>query len=310
MSQNKVLSLLKSEKFWVELAIMTFTMFFAAVAVHYFLQPSGLVIGSISGLSIVLYKITSLPVSAWTFIINLILLILAYFLIGKEFGAKTVYTALILSPWLMLLEWFDKKMGISAEQLFGWQELGINKDPWFYLILFILLLSASQAILFKINASTGGLDILAKIVNKYLHVDIGTAVTISGAVICCSAFFVPDNSLYYVVLGLVATWLNGIVLDRFTAGLNSRKKVCIICKNPEPVQNFIINELQRGVTLYDVKGGFKNAEKVEVVSIITQQEFAKLHKYLTDNEMDVFMTVGTVGEIYGFWNKRARRKSK
>ena len=173
-------NMLSTKKFWVELMLMTFGMMVAAAGVHFFLEPSNLIIGSISGLSIVIYRLTSLPVSVVAFAINGFLLILAYLLIGKEFGTKTVYTALILSPWLFLFEKFFP----VTESVMG--------DPWFDLLCFVLIISAVQAVLFKINASTGGLDIIAKIVNKYLHFDIGTSVTVAGAIICCTAFAINE----------------------------------------------------------------------------------------------------------------------
>ena len=196
---NKILdtlSVLKTLKFWKELVIMTLGMFVAAAAVYYFLLPSKLVIGSISGLSIVitnLFAMTGIQLgfSAVVSIINAILLILAWVLIGKEFGAKAVYTAMILGPmadvWAAILPWqniANTNLTTGSPSVMG--------DPWLDLLCFVLVLSASQAILFSINASTGGLDILAKIVNKYLHFDIGASVSVAGAVICCTAFFIND----------------------------------------------------------------------------------------------------------------------
>ena len=283
-----------------EFIIMTFTMGLAALAVHYFMQPSGLIVGSISGLSIVIYRLTGIPVSALTFVINLILLVLAYFLIGKEFGIKTVYTALILSPWLALLEWIDSKFGIVPAQLFNFPN---GTDYWFYLLGFVLILSATQAILFNINASTGGLDIIAKIVNKYLHIDIGTSVTVAGAVICCSAFFIPGNSMYLVLLGFVGTFINGIVVDYFTAGLNAKKRVCIISDDYQVLQDFIVHKLSRGCTLYHVKGGYSQEDKYELQTILTNEEFAKLMEKIRDDKIHAFITAGRVTEVYGLWMK-------
>ena len=298
----------KSGKFFKEFLIMTFGMMVAAIAVHYFLQPSKLIVGSISGLSIVIYRITGIPVSALTFVINLILLVLAFILIGKEFGAKTVYTALVLSPWLWLFEAIDKKFGIDPGRLFDWA--GGDIDYWFYLFCFVLILSLSQAILFRINASTGGLDIIAKIVNKYAHIDIGTSVTVAGAIICCSAFAVPGNSLYLVLMGFIGTWINGMMVDHFTAGLNARKRVCIITPRYQELQEFIVHELVRGVTLYEVTGGYSNEKKVELEAILTNEEFAKLMEKIRVEDIPVFMTSGRVSEIYGTWNQHKRKAYK
>lgn len=286
---------------------MTFAMGIAAIAVHYFMQPSGLIVGSISGLSIVIYRITGIPVSALTFSINLILLVLAYFLIGKEFGIKTVYTALILSPWLRLFEVIDKKYGIDPATLFQFPN---GTDYWFYLLGFVVILSATQAILFNINASTGGLDIIAKIVNKYLHIDLGTSVTVAGAIICCSAFFIPGNSLYLIFLGFIGTWINGIVVDYFTAGLNAKKRVCIISPEYEKIRDYTVNTLKRGCTLYPVKGGYSQDDKVELQAILTNEEFAKLMEKIKDENIHAFITAGRVSEVYGLWLRHSRKHSE
>ena len=286
---------------------MTIAMGIAAIAVHYFMQPSGLIVGSISGLSIVIYRITGIPVSALTFSINLILLVLAYFLIGKEFGIKTVYTALILSPWLRLFEVIDKKYGIDPATLFHFPN---GTDYWFYLLGFVVILSATQAILFNINASTGGLDIIAKIVNKYLHIDLGTSVTVAGAIICCSAFFIPGNSLYLIFLGFIGTWINGIVVDYFTAGLNAKKRVCIISPEYEKIRDFTVNTLKRGCTLYPVKGGYSQDDKVELQAILTNEEFAKLMEKIKDENIHAFITAGRVSEVYGLWLRHSRKHSE
>ena len=297
----------KVKKFIREFLLMTFAMGIAAIAVHYFMQPSGLIVGSISGLSIVIYRITGIPVSALTFGINLILLILAYFLIGKEFGIKTVYTALILSPWLRLFEWLDGKYNIDTTTLFNFPN---GTDYWFYLLGFVVILSATQAILFNINASTGGLDILAKIVNKYAHIDIGTSVTVAGAIICCSAFFIPGNSLYLILLGFIGTWINGIVVDYFTAGLNAKKRVCIISPEYEKIRDFMVNQLKRGCTLYSVEGGYSQDEKIELQAILTNEEFAKLMAKIKDENIHAFITAGRVSEVYGLWLRHSKNRNE
>ncbi len=292
MQPTKIKDILKTKKFWFELFIMTFAMGGGALGIHFILVPSKLIIGSISGLSIVIFKLTGIQVSVVAFSINAFLLILAYILIGKEFGIKTVYTALILSPWLYLLETY---FPVSHS---------LMQDPWLDLICFVSLMSFTQAILFKINASTGGLDILAKIANKYLHVSIGVGVTIAGGAICCTAFAINDFKL--VLLGLLGTWLNGLVLNHFTSGLNSRKRICVISRDSDRIKDFIINKLSRGVTLYEVKGGFSSENFMELTAILTKDEFAKLMKFIETNEIKIFMTAGNVEEIYGSWNQKRR----
>ena len=285
---------------------MTVAMSIAAAAVYYFLMPSKLVVGSITGLSIVIGNLLNaagigIKVSQVIVIINAILLILAWILIGKEFGAKTVYTALILGP---LVDMWEKILPI--ETLLEPGQTSLMNDAWFDLLCFVLILSASQTILFHINASTGGLDILAKIVNKYLHIDIGTSVTIAGAAICCTAFAI--NPFRLVVIGLIGTWINGVTLDFFTAGINRRKRVCIISSQYERIRKYIIEELERGCSLYNVTGGYNGHQNIEIQALLTQNEFASLMDFMKRNDIHGFITAGNVSEIYGDWNTKKRKK--
>lgn len=303
---NNVLRYLCTFKFWKELVLMTLGMAIAAAGVYYFMMPSKLVLGSISGLSIVISNLFGLAgitvkVSVVVTVINAILLIMAWFLIGKEFGAKTVYTALILGP---LLEFWEKVM--PYEKLIEPGLTSVMGDPLLDLICFVLMVSISQTLLFHINASTGGLDILAKIVNKYLHFDIGVSVSVAGAIICCTAFAI--NPFRLVVTGLVGTWFNGLAIDHFTASINKRKRVCIISKEYERLRVYIINTLHRGCSLYEVKGGYSGEINVEVQALLTQEEFSNLMNYIRTEKIDAFITAGNVSEIYGLWNNQKHRR--
>jgi len=305
-TMKEILETLKTWKFWKELLIMTGGMAIAAAAVYYFLMPSKLVVGSITGLSIVIGNLLAaagfgIKVSQVIVIINAFLLVLAWLLIGKEFGAKTVYTALILGP---LVDFWEKVLPI--ETLLEPGQTSLMNDPWFDLLCFVLILSASQTLLFHINASTGGLDILAKIVNKYLHFDIGTSVSVAGAIICCTAFAI--NPFRLVVIGLIGTWINGLALDYFTAGINRRKRVCIITSKYESVRKYIIEDLERGCSLYNVTGGFNGKQNIEIQALLTKNEFASLMDYMKSNDIHGFITAGNVSEIYGDWNKKKHKK--
>lgn len=312
---NKVFALLGTWKFWKELIIMTVGMFFGAAAVNYFLVPSHLVIGSISGLSIVLSQLLPIKVSVMIFIINAILLLLALVLIGKEFGAKTIYTALILGPLMDVWEAIIPAQKLAEMRLAS--DMPINTanltsvmgDPLLDLICFVLMLSISQAILFNINASTGGLDIIAKIINKYTHLDIGVSVTVGGAIICCTAFLI--NPVHLVIIGLVGTWVNGIVVDYFMASINQRKRVCVISDEHERLREFIVNKLHRGCSLYNVVGGYTGKQQVEVESLLTKDEFAALLEFIRVEKIEHFITAGNVSEVYGLWHHaRHGRKAK
>ena len=307
---KEILSYLATKKFWIELIIMTLGMIVTACAVYYFLVPSKLIIGTISGLSIVISGICEkffgfpLNVSTVIFVINAILLVLAYILIDKEFGIKTVYTALILGPLIGVLEkYFPYENYISTTS----EIPSIMGDLWLDLCCFVLLLSLAQAVLFKINASTGGLDILAKIVNKYLHFDIGTSVSVAGWIICCTAFMINDARL--VIIGLIGTWINGLVVDYFTASFNRKKKVSIISNEHERIRQFIINDISRGLTIYNVKGGYSGEDKIKLEVFLSTDEFSDLMKFINDNEINAFITAGNVSEVYGLWGDKNRLKN-
>ena len=302
---KELLQTLGTWKFWKEFIIMTVGMLIAAAAVYYFLMPSNLVIGSITGLSMVISGLFGLAgitvkVSVVVTVINAILLILAWVLIGHEFGAKTVYTALILGPFI---EFWEKVFPV--ERIMEPGATSLMGDVWFDLCCFVLLLSAAQAVLFSINASTGGLDILAKIVNKYLHFDIGKSVSIAGACICCTAFAI--NPFRMVVIGLIGTWINGLVVDYFTANLNNRKRVCIVSKDYDRIRRYIIDQLVRGCTLYEVIGGYTNEKSIELETLLTKDEFSKLMEFIGKEEIKAFITAGNVSEVYGLWFKDKKR---
>ncbi len=337
-------SAVQTVKFWKELVLMTVGIFIGAAAVYYFLMPSHLIIGTISGLSIVINTLIHGTPDTFSYLvmgINAFLLVLAFLLIGNEFGAKTVYTAMILGPMTQLWDRIypytnfthtviDNPAVLSQLQA-GEQVLDANGNPyllsragevlmqvkdsvmssglgmgdlWFDLVCFVLVLSASQAIEFHINASTGGLDILAKIINKYLHFDLGMSVSIGGAIICCSAFAINDFRM--VVIGLIGTWINGLVINYFTASLNNRKRVCIISPDYERIRQHIVSDYMRGCTLYPVKGGYHKDDQVEIQTLLTKDEFSALLEYVKDNNIHAFITAGNCSEVYGNWAKHKK----
>lgn len=299
-------ALLKTRKFWVELFIMTGAMFIGAAAIYFFLLPSKLVVGSITGLSIVVGKVLPImSVGTWIFVINLVLIILAFILIGNEFGAKTVYTALILGPFVdFFASIVEMPHSIFAVEVAGeW----VN-NPWFDLLLFIIVMSAGQSILFSINASTGGLDIIAKIINKYTGVKLGTSVTIAGGLICATAFAINPPSLVFI--GLIGTWMNGLILDKFMQDMSSRNRIYIITKEYEMIRDYVINDLDRGVTIHEVIGGYSKEAKMQIEIILTKDELPKLVEFINEHEISAFITMDTVSEVRGLWNRNRRKKGR
>lgn len=298
---------LSQKKFWIEIVALVAALLVGAAAVYYFLIPGNLILGSISGLAMVICSLLesagiAMKVSVMVLILNAFLLILAYVFLGPEVGLKTIIASLLLGPFMDLWAWV-----CPYERLIEPGLTSVMGDPIFDLLGFVLLLGASQAFLFRINASTGGLDIVAMIMKKYLHWDIGTSVTVSGVIVCLSSFLV--NPFRLVVIGLIGTWFNGIVVDYFTVSLNKRKRVCIISNEYEKIRQYIISTLCRGCSMYEVKGGFKETPGVEIQTILTQSEFASLMEYIRKEDIHAFITAGNCSEIYGLW-RPSRKKVK
>lgn len=272
-----------------EYVYITFAMFLISCSVYYFLVPSQIVVGSVSGLSMVLSNLTGLSIPLLTLVLNLSLLIIGFLIIGKEFGVKTVYTSILLSVYLQLFEIVTPLSG------------SLTNNVVIDLLSYILLIGFGQAMLFHVNASSGGLDIVAKIVSKYTNMDIGKAVTISGMVTACTSIFVYDIST--LIISLLGTYANGLAIDWFIDGFNKKKKICILSDDYEKIQKYIMYTMKRGVTLYEAIGGYNQVKKKELVTIMSPYEYKDLLHYLHSENIHAFVTVYTVNEVIGTWNK-------
>ena len=271
---------------------ITLAMFIISIAIYFFLIPSEVITGSVTGLAMVLAKITSLSISTLTFVINALLLILGIVLIGKEFGAKTIYASLLLPLFLAVFEKIYPN------------NISLTQNAVFDMATYTLILAFGQTILFRVNASSGGTDIIAKIVNKYTHMDLGKACTLVGLLICTTSLIVYDIGA--LVVGALATLANGQAVDYFIDGFNKKKKICILSKEYEVIQDYIMNTLKRGVTLYSAKGGYDKTEHTELVTIMATNEYKKLLYYLQESDIEAFVTVSTVNEVIGTWNNKKR----
>ena len=271
-----------------EYALISFATFVIAAAVYFFLIPSKVVIGSISGLAIVIAELVPLSISMITMILNVILLVIGFSLLGKEFGMKTVYTSLLMPIFIAVFEQFIPLNG----SLTGSSIYDIAAD--------ILLVAFGQAILFNVNASSGGIDILAKILNKYCHIEIGKAVSAAGIVTAMTSILVYDIGT--LIISILGTLANGQAVDYFTSGLNRKKKISIISDNYEKIEDYILHTMHRGVTRYQVIGSYNKETKVELVTIMDTNEYKKLLVFLHQYPEKVFVTVSNVSEILGEWN--------
>lgn len=266
-----------------EALILTGADAIVAAAVYFFLVPSHASVSSISGLGIVLSNFIPLPLSAITMIMNVVLLIIGFIACGKEFGAKTVYTSVMLPVFLALFE----ALFPNAGSLTGSQELDV--------LCYILVVSIGISILFNRNASSGGLDIVAKIMNKYLHIELGKAMSLSGMCVALSAALVYDKKT--VVLSVLGTYFNGIILDYFIFDYNKKRRVCIITEKEEALRQFIINDLHSGATIYEAIGAYNFEKHNEIITIVDKSEYQKLMSFINREDPKAFITIYNVSSM-------------
>lgn len=266
-----------------ETVILTVAVAIIAAAVYFFLVPSHTSVSSISGLGIVLCNFVPLPLSAITMILNVVLLIIGFFTCGREFGVKTVYTSVMLPLFLGLFEIIFPNFGSMTDS----QELDV--------LCYILVVSVGLSILFNRNASSGGLDIVAKIMNKYLHMELGKAMSLSGMCVALSAALVYDKKT--VVLSILGPYFNGIVLDHFIFDNNIKRRVCIITKKEEELRQFIIHDLHSGATIYEAIGAYNMEKRREIITIVDKGEYQKLMKFINQEDPKAFITVYNVSNM-------------
>ena len=267
----------------IEINILTIAIAIIAVAVYFFLVPSHTSISSMSGLGIVLSNFVPLPLSAITMILNVVLLIIGFFTCGKDFGLKTVYTSVMLPVFLGIFENIFPNIGSITDS----QELDV--------LCYILVVSVGLSILFNRNASSGGLDIVAKIINKYFHMELGKAMSLSGMCVALSAALVYDKKT--VVLSVLGTYFNGIVLDHFIFDHNIKRRVCIITKKEEELRQFIVRDLHSGATIYEAIGAYNMEKRNEIITIVDKGEYQKLMNYMNHEDPKAFITVYTVSDM-------------
>lgn len=271
------------KKFVVEVIILTGAVGIIASAVFFFLIPSHTAVSSISGLAIVLSNFVPLSIASITMVLNVMLLLIGSLTCGKEFGAKTVYTSVMLPLFLGLFEHIFPDYTSMTNSA----ELDV--------VCYILVVSIGLSILFNRNASSGGLDIVAKIMNKYLRMDIGRAMSLSGMCVALSSALVYDTKT--VILSVLGTYLNGKVLDHFIFGQNLKRRVCIISEKEEELRDFIIHQLHSGATIYEAIGAYNLEKRREIITIVDKREYQKLINYIIQIDPGAFITVYTVSDM-------------
>ncbi|MBQ3193813.1 MAG: YitT family protein [Oscillospiraceae bacterium] len=266
-----------------ELAIITVGNVIVAAAVFFFMLPSHVSVGSGAALAMVLSNFIPLSVSTITLIMNVGLLIIGFLLIGPEFGAKTVYCS-ILMPVVM---------GVFEKIFPNFQS--ITQDPLLDVICYILVVGIGLAILFSRNASSGGLDIVAKIMNKYLKMDLGKAMSTSGIVVALSSALCYDSKT--VVLSLLGTYFGGMIVDHFIFGINIKRRVCVISDHLDPIVDYVLHDLHSGATLNEIIGAYDKTPRTEMITIVDKNEYKQLMDYVRKVDPKAFVTVYSVSDM-------------
>lgn len=266
-----------------DFAIITLGTAIVAISVFFFMLPSHVSVGSGTALAMVLSNFIPLPVSTISLGLNVVLLIIGFLLVGPEFGAKTIYCSLLMPIMLGVLE-----------QLFpSFQSL--TQDPLLDMVCYILVVGVGLAILFPRDASSGGLDIVAKIMNKYLRMDLGRAMSVSGMVVALSSALCYDTKT--VVLSVLGTYFGGMVVDNFIFGMNIKRRVCVISDNLDEIVHFVIHELHSGATLNEIIGAYDNTPRREMIAIVDKQEYRRLMDFVREKDPKAFVTVYSVSEM-------------
>ncbi len=266
-----------------EILILSGAVFIISAAVFFFLVPSHCSVSSISGLAILLTNVLPFSVAQLTMALNVALLLVGFLTCGREFGAKTVYTSILLPLFIGLFE----KLLPDYTSLTGDMTLDV--------ICYIFTVSVGLAILFNRNASSGGLDIVAKVMNKYLHIELGKAMSAAGMCIALSSAFFYDSKT--VVLSVLGTYLNGIVLDHFIFDQSVKRRVCIVSEKSDEIRNYILKELHSGASVYRCIGALRMNEQEEIITIVSKSEYQQLMNYLQKTDPTAFVTVYKVNDM-------------
>lgn len=274
---------MKVRKMLKEFALITFGTAIVAAAVFFFMLPSHVSVGSGAALAMVLSNYIPLSVSAITFLLNAVLLVIGFVLVGREFGVKTVYCSLLMPV----------MMGILEAVFPNFQS--ITQDPMLDVLCYILVVGVGLAILFPRNASSGGLDIVAKIMNKYLRMDLGKAMSYSGMAVALSSALCYDSKT--VVLSLLGTYFGGMLVDHFIFGSHIKRRVCVISEKLDVIIDFVLHDLHSGATLNEIIGAYDNTPRREMIAIVDKQEYRKLMDFVRETDPKAFVTVYAVSDM-------------
>ena len=266
-----------------EYFLITVATVIIGAAVYFFMLPSHVTVGSATALALVISNFIPVPVSVITLVINVILLIIGFLLIGPEFGAKTVYSSILLP------------LVIGVFEVIFPNFQSITEDPMLDVVCYILVVGFGLSLLFSCNAASGGIDIVAKLMNKFLRMDLGQAMSLSGILVALSSALVYEKDI--VVLSVLGSYFGGLMVDHFIFGLNIKRRVCIISPKIDEILPFILHDLHSGATINEIIGAYDNTPRREIIVIVDKQEYKKLMDFVRRTDPKAFITVYSVNEI-------------
>ena len=267
----------------IDFILITIGTIICGVATYFFMVPSNLAIASVSGVAILIGKFVPLSKAMLILILNLVLLVISWFFVGREFTIKSIYPSVGLPVVMMILGHFTPNYH------------GVMNDQFLDMICYLFLCDLGIALMVVRNASSGGLDVLYKMANKYLKIDFGVATSVIGLFISAPAIFIYDPKTG--VLSILGTYVTGIIIDHYVFGMTTKLKVCILSKKNDEICGYILNELHSGVTRYEASGGFTGDKFDEINVIVNRNEYAKLMKHLREVDPDAFATVTNIHDV-------------
>lgn len=270
-----------AKKIW----LLTLSSVIMALGTHLFRFPNNFNFGGITGLSIVLTKVLPISASAINLILNILLLILALVFLGKGFIIMTAYTTLLSS---LVLSGLQIAMPITHP---------FTDEPVLELIFAIAIPSVASAILFNMSASSGGTDITAAILNKYLGINFGKALLFSDLLIVASSFLLfPIKTCLFSVVGLV---IKSFAIDNFIESINLCKYFNIICEDPAEICDYITETLHSSATVAKARGAFSHRKKYVIFTVMTRSKAVKLRNFIREHDPSAFMMITNSSEIIG-----------
>lgn len=270
---------------WKSFSLLTGSILIMAVGIYFFKFANNFTFGGITGLAVLVAKTGVMSASDFTFLTNMLLLLLGFIVLGKKFGLKTAYCSTLLSVTLSLLERIYPMSHPLTDQ------------PMLELTFAIALPAFGSAILFNIGASSGGTDIIAAILKKYSDFNIGRALLLTDLVITIAGCFVFDiETGLYSFLGLA---VRSLMIDNVIESFNLCKYFNVVCDNPEPICDFIMHELHRSATTCEAKGAFSGEAKSLVFTVLNRHQAIRLRNYIKEVEPTAFILISNTSEIIG-----------